>query len=259
MLYEPIVATVTIKNFAGRDVTLADSPTQSWFGFQISRGEGQIVPPLDPNYQLSPLTIPVGQTVKRSVILNTLYPVRELGMYRIRATIYFAAMEKYFQSQAVNLELSEGKTVWQQIVGAPAGANGAGGSRKFSLLSFRQTDYTYLYLRVEDIDADMIYTTMPLGRIIAGVEPDAQIDLQNSIHVLQVIGPKTYLYSHVGLNGELLAQNNYYSTNVRPELHRDAAGNVTVIGGELQPQTGKTDEAKSPNKLSDRPVKIPKE
>ena len=260
MLYEPIVATVTIKNLAGRDVTLADSPTQSWFGFQINRADGQIVPPLDPNYQLSPLTIPAGETVKRSVILNSLYPVRELGMFRMRATIYFAVLDKYYQSQAVNIELSEGKTVWQQTVGVPDGAQGAGSTRKFSLLFFRQSEYSYLYLRVEDLDAGTVYTTMSLGRVIAGQEPETQTDIQNTLHILQVAGPKTYLYSHVGTNGELLAQNNYHSTKARPTLHRDAAGIVTVVGGELQVDTeaaGKT--GKIPNKLSDKPVQIPKE
>jgi len=259
MMYEPILATVTVKNLAGRDITLSDSATQSWFGFQITRPDGQLVPPLNPDYKLSPLTIPAGQTLKRSVVLNTLFPVRDLGPYRVRATIFDAANEKYYQSPHIDLEISEGKTVWQETVGVPAGVSGAGGTRKLSLLSFRQADYSYLYVRVEDTDASIIYMTLPLGKLMASIEPDVQIDLQNTLHVLQVAGPKTYLYSHIGLNGELLAQNNVYSTNARPVLRRDKSGMVALVGGELQDPSSAFAKEKGVNKLSDRPVLIPKE
>jgi hypothetical protein len=265
MMYEPIVATVTIKNLTGRDLLLADTDTQSWFGFQVNREDGQLVSPLNPDYKLNPLTIPMGGTVKRSIVVNTLFPVRELGMYRIRAHIYFSPQDKYYQSQLVNIEISEGKTLWQQTVGVPDGVEGAGGQRKVSMLSFRQTDYTYLYTRIEDAETGMIYATMPLGRVIVGVEPDIQMDLQNRLHVLQVVGPKVYLYSQIGLNGELLSQDQYASINkTRPYLRRDRTGLVTVSGGELQalPAASGTAGAKGapvPAKLSDRPVMLPAE
>ena len=259
MVYEPIVATVTVTNLTGRDITLADSPTQSWFGFQINRGDGQLVPPLDTNYQLPSLTIPVGQTLKRKIVLNSIYPVHDLGLYHVRAIIYFAGMDKYYQSQIINLELSEGKMVWQQTVGVPNGMEGAGSTRKLSLLSFRQSEFTIIYARVEDVDGGTMYATIPLGRVIAGLEPDVQVDLQNTLHVLQVSGAKMHLYSHLGLNGELISQSNYFAIKTRPTLHRDASGNVTVVGGSLQPETEGSDKLKAANKLSDRPVQIPKE
>ena len=259
MVYEPIVATVTVTNLAGRDITLADSPTQSWFGFQINRADGELVPPLNPDYKLSPLTIPAGQTVKRSIVLNTIYPVRELGLYRVRATIYFAAMEKYYQSQLINLEISEGRTVWQQVVGVPDGVEGAGSTRKLSLLCFRQSESTMIYARIEDVDSGTVFTTMALGRVIAGLDPEAQVDLQNNLHVLQVCKAKTLLYSCIGLNGELLFQNTYYAVKTRPTLQRNAAGAITVVGGNLQSEGAEIDKLKKANKLSDRPVQIPKE
>jgi len=259
MAYEPIVATVTVTNHAGRDITLADSPTQSWFGFQINRADGQLVPPLNPEYKLTSLAIPAGQTVTRSIVLNSIYPVHELGLYRVRATIYFSAMEKYYQSQLVNLEISEGRTVWQQIVGVPDGMEGAGSTRKLSLLCFRQSEYTTVYARIEDVDDGTVFATMLLGRVIAGLDPEAQVDLQNNLHVLQVSKAKTLLYSCIGLNGELLSQSTYYASKNRPSLRRDAAGAVTVVGGDLQQEIPGADNLKKANKLSDRPVQIPKE
>jgi len=255
MLYEPIVVTVTVQNLAGRDITLTDSLSQSWFGFQITRGDGQLVPPLDPHYRLEPLTIPAGETVQRKLILNTLFPVHELGLYRVRAIIYFSAMEKYFQSQMINLEISEGRTIWQQTVGVPEGEEGAGGMRRHTLLLFRQFERTYLYARVEDVDGDVVYACSALGRILSGVDPDVQLDAKNNLHVLQLIAPKSHLYSCISVNGEVFNRANYTAPKERPVLRRTADGTVSVAGGYKQdPDKTKGPEA---NKLSDRPVKMP--
>lgn len=257
IMYEPIVATVSIRNLSGRDVTLADSSDQNWFAFQIVRPGGRYIAPLNPDYKLTPLTVQMGQTVKRSIILNAVYPVCDTGSYRVRATINHAELGKAYQSQSVNVEISEGKTVWQQIVGVPEGKPGAGGTRKYSLLSFRQSENNYLYTRVENVESGTVFTTMQLGRLGTVDEPEAQTDLENNLHVLQFVSPKVYLYSNVSISGDLLEQKNYYTTRTRPTLHRDTTGRVRVLGGSLvDPASAKT---KATNKLSDRPVEIPKE
>ena len=38
--YEPLIATVTITNRAGRDIDLRDDGGQTWFGFEVTRNEG---------------------------------------------------------------------------------------------------------------------------------------------------------------------------------------------------------------------------
>ena len=264
VIYEPIVATVTIVNRSGRDMPLTDADGQHWFGFEITRGDGQIVPPLDPNYQLDPLIIPAGETMKRSVNLNSLFPIHDFGLNRIRATIYFAPLQKYFVSAPVPVEITEGKVMWQQTVGVPDGVKGAGGTRKLSLLTFRQGESKLLYVRVEDVETGAVYCTSPIGRLITGTDPQVEIDFNNQLHVMQVTGPKTWLYTRVGLNGELLGQNVYVSTKTRPTLRRDKTSEVTVAGGQLQddaaPELG-APSAKGGTvpKLSDRPVDLPKD
>ena len=88
ILYEPIIATVTITNNAGRDMTLEDTPGKPWFNIEVTTLDGQVIPPYDPNYKLHPLTVPAGQTVKRKIDLTPLFPIRDLGKHRVRANIY---------------------------------------------------------------------------------------------------------------------------------------------------------------------------
>jgi hypothetical protein len=257
MAYEPIVATVTITNLAGRDILLQDAEGQKWFGFSITNSEESPVPPRDMNYQVSPLSVPAGQSVKRKVNLNELYPVNDFGLYRVRASIYFADMHKYFSSTPAGVEISEGKVVWRQVVGVPEGQEGAGSNRVITLLTFRQLKDNELYARIEDPDAGIMFCTHPIGRVLVEEAPQVVLDDQNQVHVLQLVGPKTYTYTRIGLNGEVMEQTSYNQLKSKPHLKKIANGNVAVAGGQLEePIAAEAGTAKVP-KLSDRPPGLP--
>jgi len=261
--YEPLIATIAVTNLAGRDLPLADDGGHQWFGFNILREDGMPVPALNPNYQLSPMTIPAGSTIKRTVNLNTLYPVHDYGPYKIRAVIYFGLMDKFFQSNPVNIEISEGKTVWQQIVGVPEGQPEAGSNRKISLLKFRRYDNNELYARVQDADTGTVYCTAALGRLLDKNEPEVVVDSSNRVHVLQIVDAKTYLHSVIGPDGAVSESQPYLCESARPFLGRDASGVVAVKNGKLfdpsAPAGLGTSSAngKSVPKISDRPVELP--
>jgi hypothetical protein len=164
-----------------------------------------------------------------------------------------------------SVEISEGKTIWQQTVGVPDGEKNAGSMRKLSLLTFRHSDNESLYVRVEDNDTRAIFCTVPLGRLV-GIQPEMQLDIFNHLHVLQVTGAKTYVYSRIGLNGEPIQQRTYTELAKRPTLRRDKVGEVDVLGGQMaDPSAPKeaTGTAAASGvgvpKLSDRPAGIPTE
>lgn len=258
MAYEPIIATISVVNLTGRDVLLDEVDGQKWFSFQIFTGDGRLVPPRDPNYELTPLMIPTGQTVKRSVNLVSLYPVDDFGLYRIKASIFLPELHRYFSSQSVGVEISEGKTVWTQTVGVPEGTPGSGEYRVYTLLSFRQLKDNMLYVRVSDKDGASIYATYPLARLLVGTEPQIQLDRENRLHVLQLIGPKTYTYSRIGVNGEWLGQTTYSELKTRPTLRKLASGEIAVAGGQVEvPVTTAAAGGPSLPKLSDRPAGMP--
>jgi hypothetical protein len=254
--YEPIVATVRITNLTGRDLTLSDHAPDKWFGFEIMNSAKDPVPPLAPDYHLRPLTIPMGQTVRRKVNLVNLYPVTDYGVYHVRAMVYFADLDKYFPSNPLPIEVTEGTTLWTQKVGVPDGQKDAGRYRTYTLLSFRHED-NILYVRIQDEDAGVVYGTYPLGRLIDGYPPEAQVDLLSQLHILQMIQPKEYLYTRVGPDGSILGQQDYTDLKTRPRLERTSDGDVAVSGGiEVLPKAPQTAAATGP-KLSDRPPGLP--
>ena len=60
---EPLEATVVIRNLAGKDVMLTDSDSDRWFGFEIMKGEGNLIAPLSGEYKNAPQVLLSGGTL----------------------------------------------------------------------------------------------------------------------------------------------------------------------------------------------------
>jgi hypothetical protein len=256
LAHEPVMATVTVNNLTGRQITLQSADGQKWFTFQVSTADGRLISPRDPDYQLDPLTIEPGQTVKRRVNLNALYPVSEFGSYRVQASIYFAGMQRYFSSAPDLIEITQGKLIWQQIVGVPEGMGE--GYRTVELLTHRISRENMLYVRVRDRDGAIVYATYPLSRLVMAQQPQVEFDKRNQLHVLQMIGPRTYVLSRLGINGEWLGQQVYTAPKSRPELRKTAGGDIQVVGGQIEVRAAQAAEAMGDvPKLSDRPPGFP--
>jgi len=255
--YEPVAATLTITNLAGRDIELHDAEAQSWIGFEVTGSEGQPVAPLHAETAQSPLKIEAGQRVTRQIDLTPLYPVNDFGAYHVRAHVYFADVAKFFYSATRVFEVTDARPIWQQTVGVPNAPSASGDVRTYSLLTNRFPDHTSLYVRVQDKDTGVVYATYSLGRTIAFEQPQAEIDRGNQLHVLHCAAPRAWSYSRVGLNGELLAHSSVSETKTRPHLVHSADGGVAVHGGIVEAPVEKS-RSTGP-KLSARPPGLSQE
>lgn len=255
--YEPVTAMLKITNLAGRDVDLHDAGTQRWFGFEVTGGQQQLLAPAGLRSE-PPLHVEAGKTVTRKIDLGALYPVHDFGTYHVRANVFFADLDKFFYSPAKVFQVTDARPVWQKTVGVPDGQPGAGGTRTYSLLSNRFPDHTSLYVRVEDKNSGTVFSTYSLGRVISFDEPQVELDRANQLHVLHCAAPRTWAYSHVGLNGELLKQSTFLQVKSQPHLRRVADGLVAVHGGVLDGPIAKNAQNTAP-KLSARPPTVPQD
>lgn len=254
--YEPILVTVSVTNLAGRDLVLEDDASP-WFGFTITHGAGEtLISPRNPNYHLDPLDIKLGETVKRTVNLNDLYPISELGFYRVKANIYCKAYDKYFSTRIANLDISDGRTIWKQAVGVPETMPNAGAMHEFTLLAAVGSAHQYLYARITEPDSGRVFGCYRLGHLLEGAPPEAQFDTTNTLHVLQLAAPKTYKLTQIGPNGEVYGQWIYDAPKLKPFLRRDATGNLNIVGATRRPEADP--RATPAPKLSDRPPGLPK-
>ncbi len=250
--HEPILATVKIANNSGRDIDLHDDNGQHWFGFEINAGEGQLLAPLRQDAAEASLHVEAGQTVTRKINLTPLFPVHEFGAYHVRANVYFPDLNKFFYSTTRVFQVSDARPIWQRTVGVPDGTPAAGEVRTYSLLSNRFPDHTSLYVRVENRNNGVVYATYSLGRIISGDDPQAELDRANQLHVLHCAAPRSWAYSHVGLNGELLAHSTFLESKTRPRLRHTTDGAIAVSGGMLDVPIAESKRSPA-QKLSNRP------
>lgn len=255
--HEPIVATVNVTNLTGREITLSDKPPYQWFGFRINTEGDRAVPPRVLQYDLPPLTLQAGETVKRSVDLHQLYDISEFGTYRVQANIYFAGMDRYFSSKPTHVEITEGRTIWRKTAGVPDGQPGAGEMRVFSLLAHQRGEINTLYVRIEGKDDGSTYCTFPLGRLLDGVPPQAEFDSANNLYVLQLTGNRAYVLTKITPDGQFSGQTNYSAPKTRPTLRKTAEGSLQIIGGKREDALAQSPPAEPPAKLSNRPAGLP--
>lgn len=255
--YEPLMATVKITNLAGRPIELRDDGGHTWFGFEITAGEGQVLTPTQQEGETS-LRMEAGQTVTRKVNLARRFPVQELATYHARAHVFFADLNKFFYSPSRAIQVGNARPIWQRTVGIPDGVAASGDVRTYSILTHRFPDHTKFYVRVEDKSTGAVYSTFPLGRSVGAEEPQLELDPQNLLHVLHCAAPRTWAYNRVGLNGERIARATFMETKTRPRLRRGPDGAIAVRGGMLE-QSLASDVKRSGSKLSTRPVAPPED
>lgn len=252
--YEPVIATVTITNLAGRDIVLRDENDLPWYGFEVTANEGRLLAPLAPAPE-PPLSIAAGSSVTRKINLTPRFPIADLGVYHVRANVFFADLNKFFYAPAKVFEVTSARPIWQRTVGDPGG----NGARTYSLMTNRFPNHTSLYVRVEDKENSLVYATFSLGRVISFDEPHAEVDRNNQLHVLQCSAPRVWSYSVVGLDGRLLRHAIYSQTRSMPRLRRTPEGKVAVAGGMLDQPAPPSGTRKAVPKLSERPAEPPPE
>ncbi len=254
MVYEPLIVKVTITNLSGDRIMLRDTEAQQWMSFEINRTDGMSVQPISHEYKLEPLVLDVGETAQRSVNLTPLYSMREFGTYRLRLNIHSEEMDRYFHSAVRQVDITEGRKMYEQIVGVPGG----GGNRKVTLLSHRHPKGNRLYIRIMDEDEGTVYANTQIGRLLTFGDPRIEFDITNDVHILHMTSPRTFIYTYMSLNGEVLSRATYRSTERHPRLGRNASGMVEVRGGILDEPVPPAAAGDAPvPRISDRPPGAP--
>jgi hypothetical protein len=256
ILHEPIVATVSLTNMTGHDITFSDTEQFQWFAFRIMAENERLITPRSQRYKVPPLDVKSGETVKRSVDLAELYELGEYGTFRIMANVYYDGLDKFFSSKPTHVEITEGRTIFRKVAGVPEGMPGAGQMRVFSLLAHQRGEVNTLYVRVEGKDDGTIFCTFPLGRLLDGVPPQAEFDSANNLYVLQLMGTRAYTLTKITPNGQFAGQTNYGAPKTRPTLRRTADGALQIVGGRREEKLAQVPDTAPPPKLSDRP-KLP--
>jgi hypothetical protein len=238
LLYERIDMTVSVENNSDEDILLSNDQVP-WIRFLVTDKSGLPITSAG-RATFPPLTLKPGETKNVTINLTPLYNIRQLGEYRAAAVVNLPGKGEIISS-ACGFQILEGRKVWSEK------RTLEGSERTYTLMTFSPLpDRTMLYLRVADMDQNIIYANLSLGNIAGGVPPEVHLDGKNNIHVLQCVALSTYLYTRASEQGKVLSSNIFRTQNEIPPRLAVLDGDSVVVQGGME-ETAQN----SPDRLSD--------
>lgn len=257
--HEPITGTLTIVNRAGQDLIFGDSNGLSWLDFSITDNRGHLITPVRRGLNERPIVLSAGQTYRHEVVINKRYPMANIGIYRVKASITFPQINRVFETKPVSVQVTDAQAMWSQIVGVPPGYQGEGSYREYSLMTYYHgARNRALYFRLTDSNTGQVFRTYPLGDYLSVRKPQYMIDRQNQLHVLHLSKPQAYKYTIIGVDGDPVKQVDYFEKGTnRPELKGTDYGDVSVVGGMTAEEMSTPYEEAQFRRISERPPGLP--
>ncbi len=248
---EPIVATVTITNHAGRDIVFQGEALRPWLDFVITNAQGEPVSPLGRS-AFGVMQISAGKTLSRQVDISGLFQLSDSGTYSTSATVRMPGRDgETTTTNRVLITVSPGRPYWTQKVGV---GGRSGKTREFRVLNFSGDQKSQLYAQVLDGRSGLPIRTFTLGEALLLRNPSVTVDKNQRMHVLFLASPNAWVHCQIDTDGKL-ADRAVHQCGPQgdPQLVTAPDGSVSVTNSILyDPKAAAAARAKF-RKLSERP------
>ena len=247
---EDLVVSVQVVNRSGQELDFGK--TDDWITFSIQGESNLVVPKLGAIPAAEEFRLRSGQTGTREFNLTPYFGFREIGRYRVVATLKVPQWDKEVPSKPVFFSVMNGVPlpnlpdlqVGMPLV--PGSLSAVPEVRKYVLQQATYQNEIKLYFRLTDGTGTKTFKVYPLGRMVSFGKPEALVDGFSNLHVLHQYDAKPFNYCVISPEGVLLVRQTYDYTT-RPTLRIDSEGRVFVSGGarrftrgDFPPQTAQT-------------------
>ena len=248
---EPVVATVSITNHAGRDIEFQGYMDRPWLDFVLTNSRGEPVAPTGRGI-FGKMKLGAGQTVHRQVDLSAMFQLADPGNYAVSGTIRMPGIDaETTVTNRILFSVSPGRPYWSQKVGTGK----FGKLREFRVLNFSGDQKSQLYVQVLDGRTGLPVRTFSLGEALMIRKPSVTVDNSQRMHVLFIATPSAWVHCQIDTDGRLVRRDIHQrGPQGDPFLITSAKGVVTV--GNSIPYDPKAAAAKRAKvrKLSERPA-----
>lgn len=257
LLYESLIARVTVGNYTGRSVLVGVGPQATHrLEFSITHPDGSAVARTASARPPAPVEIPHGREADVVVDLVRLYRLRSAGMYRISAIVGASGAELKYRTPATLVEVVEGRRLWTRTVGIPSpeDPDTPAETRTYEILLNRIGAYDHLFLRIRAEQENLVYGVHPLGPYVPLKKPDVEFDLDGVIHILHQLAPRSYAHTAFRPDGKRVVRDYYSDVMSFPRLFLSPEGEVSVAGGEPVTDLGRPQPPPAPKPGPDDPA-----
>ncbi len=258
--FEPILATVTIANRAGKDIVLGETDGRPWLTFNVGVNGGEALGVYAGEPRPEPRVLPAGRMWQETVSLGRHWPLGGSGTYYAKASVYFNELRQFHGSNTRTFTVMDGVKAWEDQVGVPR-PSGKTDYRRYTILTFHEEDRMSLYVRVRDERSQRVIATYSVGRLVPFRDVQPTVDGDGRLHVLFLTGPKLYRHVTVDPDGEKLGDELYENeAGSVPQLRIANTGRVRVAGGRAYDATRAHEIPREViRSLSERPPGMPDE
>jgi hypothetical protein len=228
---EALPLAVRITNRSGQTLQLGADP--GWLTFSIESPDGFIVVKTGETPVVGEFTLESSKRAIKRVDLEPYFNFPKPGRYTVTATVTVKEWNRQISSPPKSFDIITGSKMWEQEVGLPKATDTDTRAPELRRYALHQANYLkkqlMLYVQVSDANGK-IFKVFPIGPMLSFGGPEPQIDRRSNLHVLYQDGARSYSYTVVDPQGEVIVRQSYDMTS-RPRLKPDADGNLQVVGG----------------------------
>ncbi len=230
---EALPAAVRITNRSGQTLHLGTEP--DWLTFLVESRDGFIVVKTGEVPVLGEFTLESSKVATRHVDLAPHFAISRPGRYNVTATVRVKAWDATLTTKPKSFDIIQGAKLWSQEFGVPAAANATNQSPEVRKYTLQQANYLRtqlrLYLRLTDAAESKVIKVFSMGPMVSFSEPEPQLDKFSNLHLLYQNGARSFSYTMISPDGDVLVRQTYDYSNTRPRLQTDQEGKFLVTGG----------------------------
>ncbi len=196
---EPVVATITITNHAGRELVFVGDRRNQWLTFSLKNHRGDSVLPRG-NADFGAMKIKPGQSLARQVVLSNFFLLDEPGNFSVSAAVRPPGGTEGTSTNRTAFTQSSGSTYWNQKVGIAR----TGSTREFRLINFNGETKSQIYAQVIDGRTGRNVRTFALGDVMMLRKPLVTVDKDQRMHVMFLATPTMWVHCQIDTDGKLV-------------------------------------------------------
>jgi hypothetical protein len=231
---EPLNVGVRITNLSGQTLRLGKS--KDWLQYKIDSHDSSTIvskeedPPVDGEFLLES-----SKVATKTVNIAPYFNLTRVGRFWLSAVVRIDQWNQLITSPEKSFDIISGVVQWRQAFGVPApdgATDTAPETRVYLVQKATYLKQLRLYVRVTDAHESYTYRVLSLGNTVSFGQPEAQVDRDSNLHVLNQNGPRSFVYCMIDPNGAMLIRQAHdYTPNSRPILKPAPDGKIRVIGG----------------------------
>ncbi len=253
---EALPVGVKIRNRSGQTLHMGREP--DWLTFSVESRDGFVVTKSGEAPVTGEFTLKSAQVATKRVDLAPYFALTRPGRYSVIATVRIREWNGQATSPPTSFDVINGAKLWSQEFGVPPAPGASNQPPEIRRYTLQQANYLRtqlrLYLRLTDESESKIFKVVPIGPLVGFSQPVPRVDRRSHLHLLYQTGARSFSYTVINPDGEIIVRQTYEYIGSRPRLKPGKDGRITVVGGvrrvtrdDLPVPDKKEDEANAPH------------